>query len=71
MPVSQPQDVGRSWEMVQIEVCPYAYYIFKLRRGSYRDRLVGWSVGLWVRLQHKIRTKIQSERNAVEHQLEN
>ena len=28
MPGTKPLDVGRSWEMVQIEVCPYAYYIF-------------------------------------------
>ena len=28
VPVTQPLDVGRSLEMVQIEVCQYVYYIF-------------------------------------------
>ena len=62
-------------QQLQLSSNLFQYCISKLRRGAYMNRLVGWSVGLWVCgsvcLQHEIRTKIQGKRNTVEHQVEN
>ena len=43
--------------------------VFKLRQEAFRNGLLGrwfvWLVGLWVGLQHKIRTNILEDRTAI------